>query len=133
MDYKEYRSLVDRAGELFKNKDYDGSISVFRSLVDSDISDVDKSMFCVNIANACDALGRTDEAMVWYSRGVDLENRTGGFIAAEYRAAYLAQKGRDMESVAHYQLLMDRANLSEGDKHRIRTNLETLENRINKR
>lgn len=112
--------------------EYDAAVEVLEDLLASDISDVDKAMMCLNLAAVLDKLGRVDEALVWYGTGADYEARHGRFFVAELRAAYLAEKRRDAESLVLYEELLTRPSATEDDKERFRHNIELLRQRTSR-
>lgn len=129
MEYQEYVQSTNRASQLVERGDYEGAIAVFRELLSSDISEVDKAMMCLNIAIVCDKQGHLEEALAWYDQGASYERSHGQHYVAESKAAYLAEKRRYRESLNHYQDLLGRSDLTEGDKERIKRNIKVLEAR----
>jgi len=125
-DPRGYAETVQRASQLAERGDREGAIVLFRGLLATDISDVDKAMMCLNIAVVYQQMGRIDEALAAYEAGAAYERRHGRFYVAEMKAAFLATHGRDRESLLEYQELLGRAELTEADKERIRRNIETL-------
>ena len=69
MQYEKYYDVAHTAAQRFESGDYDGALSNFLSLMESDISDVDKANMCQNIAKVCEKQGRMTEAMEWYDQG----------------------------------------------------------------
>lgn len=129
MTYEEYVQLAGRASQLVEQGDYKGAAVILQQLVTSDISDVDKSMMCLNLAIVYARQGRVEQALAWYDEGMDYERPHGRFYVAEQKAAYLAAQGRYEESRNHYQDLLGRAELTEGDRARIEENITRLANK----
>jgi hypothetical protein len=121
---------AQQASDLVERGDYDGAITILRDLLSTDISEVDKAMMCLNIAVVYDKMGRTDDALASFAAGIDYERRHGRFYVTEQRAAFLAKQGRDRESLAEYQELLGRPELTENDRERIRQNVEVLRRRV---
>lgn len=128
MDYTRYYEEVKRASDLVDGKDYHGALAIFQSLLDSDISDLDKALMCHNIAVVCDKLGDRETALAWYDHGIAYETPYMRFTAAEYKAAQLNQYGRTAEAIAIYESLLPQPYLIEADKERIWNNLTILRN-----
>jgi len=126
MDFQEYTKRVQRAAQLVERGDYEGAITLLRALIDSDISDRDKAMMCVNLAVVYNKLDRMQEALAWYDKGIAYERRHSRSFVAESKAAYLAERGLVQESVAIYEDLFTQPYLDEGEKERIGKNLEML-------
>jgi hypothetical protein len=86
-------------------------------------------MMAMNLATVCDKLGRTDEALSWFDEGVELERAHGRFFVAEHRAAYLADNGRENESLERYEELLLFPGLTSDDRDRIERNVHLLRER----
>jgi hypothetical protein len=131
MQYQQYYDIAHAAAKMFESGDYDGALSNFLSLMESDISDIDKANMCQNIAKVCEKQGRMAEAMEWYDQGVALEHPWCRHLVAEYRAAALAQHGKPAESLAAYEALLRLPWLMESEKDRFRRNVEALRKQVN--
>ncbi len=92
----------------------------------SDISDIDKSRMCTNLASVYDRLGNTDEAISWYDKGIDIEQNYSRFEVSEKKAEYLSALGRNKEAVAIYESLIKQNFVSEADKEQMRKTIQTL-------
>jgi predicted negative regulator of RcsB-dependent stress response len=127
MDYQQYHDIAHEAARLFEAGDFDGALAHFLSLMESDISDLDKAAMCQNIARVCEKQGRMDEAMEWYDQGVGLEQPHCRHLVAETRAGALHMQGRQAESLAAYQMLLRSPSTTEEEKNRYRHNIAALE------
>lgn len=130
MHYQQYAQLAQRASQLVEQGDYAGASQVLHELLSSDISDLDKSVMCLNLAIVCDKQGQIEQALTWYERGIDYERRHSRCTVREKKAAYLVAKGRFRESFAIYEDLLAQGYLTESDKERIRQNLTILRRRV---
>lgn len=118
MKYQKYEQIINRAVQLFERGDYQKAIVVFKEIVSSDIADVDKAMMCLNLGIAYDRLDQTEEALVWYEKGVAYEKSHGQYFVAQKLAAYLTEKGRYSESLVHFKALLDNPDFTESDADR---------------
>ena len=130
MDYQEYFQSAKGASQQAEAGDNESALSILQSLVSNDISDLDKSMMCLNIAILLERMGREAEVLSWYEKGVSYEWPHSRCKVAENKAAYLARQGKPKESLAIYQSLLARQFLMEEDKNRIRSNIATLEEQL---
>ncbi len=130
VDYQEYFQSAQRASQQAENGDYESALSILLSLVSNDISDLDKSMMCLNIAILLERMGRETEVLSWYEKGVSYEWPHSRCKVAENKAAYLSRQGKPKESLAIYETLLMRQFLMEEDKNRIRTNIATLKEQL---
>jgi len=122
-------SLAIRKAFYCVEKDQHGdALATLGALVESGVSDMDKANVCLSAATVCEKLGRTDEALEWFDRGIKYERRHNRFLVAEHKAAYLAGKDRKRESLAIYDRLVDERSMTEEDKDRIRQNIHVLRN-----
>lgn len=126
MDYNDYVKLTERGSGLVDAGEYPAAVKVFEFLVSSDISDLDKSMMCFNLALVHDKMGQTTTALRWYDKGIKYERPHCRFYVTEQKAAYLAQQGSKRESRSIYEELLARPFLTESDKERIRHNVKVL-------
>jgi len=130
VEYQEYFQSAQRASQQAENGDYESALSILLSLVSNDISDLDKSMMCLNIAILLERMGRETEVLSWYEKGVSYEWPHSRCKVAENKAAYLSRRGKPKESLAIYETLLMRQFLMEEDKNRIRTNIATLKEQL---
>lgn len=126
MEYQEFVQLAQQAAQLAEKSSHEEAIQMWRRLLSSDISDLDKSVICVNLANVYKAIGYEQEALGWYDEGIRYESRYSRFWVAEQKAAYLAEEGMYWESIEVYEGLLSQPYLTEADKERIRGNVGIL-------
>jgi tetratricopeptide (TPR) repeat protein len=132
MDYKDFQNRVDHGTQMFDSGNMQAALEIFTGLINSDISDLDKSSMCLNIAVVYDKLGNIQQCLEWYTRAVQLEKPHCRFEAQEYLAAYLKQLSRPRESLKILESLFSSTHLMEADKVRVRKNIEDLKVEINK-
>lgn len=132
MDYKDFQNRVDRGTQMFDSGNMQAALEIFTGLISSDISDLDKSSMCLNIAVVYDKLGNTQQCLEWYARGAQFEKPHGRTEAQEYWAAYLKQINRPRESLIILESVLASTHLTESDKVRVRKNIEELIVEINK-
>jgi tetratricopeptide (TPR) repeat protein len=132
MDYKDFQNRVDHGTQMFDSGNMQAALEIFTSLINSDISDIDKSSMCLNIAVVFDKLGNLQQTLEWYTRAVQLEKSHCRFEAQEYLAAYLKQINRPRESLKILESLLTSTHLAESDKVRVKQNIEELKIEINK-
>ena len=130
MDYQEYYQSAKQASEQAEAGEYESALSLLLSLVSNDISDLDKSMMCLNIAILLERMGRESEVLSWYERGISYEWPHSRCKVAENKAAYIARQSKPKESLSIYETLLMRQFLMEEDKNRIRTNIATLKEQL---
>ncbi len=132
MNYKDFQNRVDHGTQMFDSGNMQAALEIFTALVDSDISDIDKSAMCLNIAVVYDKLGNVEQCLEWYFKAVQLEKPHCRFEAQEYLATYLKGINRPRESLKILESLLASGHLTEADKVRVRENIEALKVEINK-
>lgn len=132
MNYKDFQNRVDYGTQMFDSGNLQAALEIFTGLINSDISDIDKSSMCLNIAVIYDKLGNTKQCVEWYARAVQLEKSHCRFEAQEYLATYLKQIGQPRDSLKILESLIASTHLTESDKVRVRKNIEDLKVEINK-
>lgn len=132
MDYKDFQNRVDRGTKMFDSGNLQAALEIFTGLVDSDISDLDKSSMCLNIAVVYDKLSNMQQCLEWYTRAVQYEKPHCHFEAQEYLATYLKQINRPRESLKILESVLTSTHLTESDKVRVKQNIEELKVEINK-
>jgi tetratricopeptide (TPR) repeat protein len=132
MDYKDFQNRVDYGTQMFDSGNMQAALEIFTGLINSDISDLDKSAMCLNIAVIYDKLGNLQQCLEWYGRAVQLEKLHYRFEAQEYLAKYLKQINRPRDSLKILESLLSSPHLMEIDKLRIRQNIDELKVEINK-
>jgi len=132
MDYQEYQNRINRGAQMFEAGDYQTALETFISLVNSDISDIDKSRMCINVAVVYEKMSNVQQALQWYTRAVQFEKPHCRFEAQEYLAVYLKEIERPRDSLRIYESLLASPHLTEDDKLRLRNNIEELNKELNK-
>jgi Tfp pilus assembly protein PilF len=132
MDYKDFQNRVDYGTQMFDSGNMQAALEIFTGLISSDISDLDKSSMCLNIAVVYDKLGNVQQCLEWYTRAVQFEKPHCRFESQEYLASYLKQISRPRDSLKILESLMASSHLTENDKVRVRKNIDELKIEINK-
>ena len=132
MNYKDFQNRVDYGTQMFDSGNMQAALEVFTGLVSSDISELDKSSMCLNIAVVYDKLSNPQQALEWYAKAIQLEKPHCRFEAQEYLANYLKQINRPRESMKILEGLLATTHLTEADKVRVREIIEELKVEINK-
>ena len=73
MLYQDYESRARQVGALVDAGKYDDALKVLQSLLDSDISDIDKSIMSLNMAVVYGKMNQPGRALEWYDRGISYE------------------------------------------------------------
>ena len=66
MDYQEYQNRIQRGAQMFESGNFAAALEIFTSLVNSDISDIDKSRMSLNVAAIYEKMDNQREALQWY-------------------------------------------------------------------
>lgn len=132
MDYQEYQNRINHGTRMFEAGDYQAALETFIGLVNSDLSDLDKSRMCINVAVIYERMSNIPQALQWYTRAVQLEKPHCRFEAQEYLAVYLKEIDRLRDSLRIYESLMPSPHLTEEDKLRFRKNIAELTKELNK-
>lgn len=132
MDYKDFQNRVDYGTQMFDSGNLQAALEIFTGLISSDISDLDKSSMCLNIAVIFDKLGNHTQSLEWYARAVQFEKPHCRYEAQEYLATYLNQINRPREALKILESLLVSTHLTESDKVRVKQNIEDLKIEINK-
>lgn len=132
MDYQEYQNRVQRGMQMYESGEYQAALEAFISLVNSDISDLDKSHMCINTAVIYEKMSNIPQSLQWYTRAVQFEKPHCRFEAQEYLAVYLKEIDRPRDSLKIYESLLISTHLMEEDKVRLRQNVDALTKELNK-
>ena len=127
MEYADYIAQTQRAANLVQAEQYEDALAILHGLVAAGISDIDKSMMCLNLAVVYDKMARVDLALEWHDKGIAYERPYSRAFVALHKAGYLATQGKPVESLSLYRELLALPFLTESDKETIRRNIETLE------
>lgn len=125
-DFNRYSEAAQHAAGLMEAGKIDEAIAAFRELAAMDLSDIDRSMMCYNIAQAHEKKGDPKGALPWFERGVAYERPHRRFMVAEGMAYSLLQQGKNAEALRLYEDLLTRRELTEADKMRARANIDSL-------
>ncbi len=128
MEYQHYYERAHEGARLTEAAEYDAALQVFHDLATSDISDLDKSMMCQNIAHIYTKLGQHDDAVNWYDAAIGYESPYLRFNALEMKASYLGNGKYPDEALPIYESLYEQPYLTESDKERIWKNIVVLRN-----
>jgi tetratricopeptide (TPR) repeat protein len=126
MEYQEFLQRTQNASQLFQSAHFQEAVDALYLLYLSDISDIDKSNICTELASVYDRMGNTDEALSWYDKGIDLEQLYSRFEVSEKKALYLAELGRSKDAVPIYESLIKQPFVSEANRERMRKTIQNL-------
>jgi tetratricopeptide (TPR) repeat protein len=126
MEYQEYVNRSQQASQFIQSGRLKEAEDALYQLILSDISDLDKAATCVDLATVYDRMGKTDEALAWYDKGVAYEQMYCRYEMAEKRAQYLSLIGRSKDAVPIYEALIKQPFISEAEKERMRKIIQTL-------
>lgn len=85
MEYQEYLDRTQQASQLMQSARLQEAVDCLYLLFLSDISDIDKIVTCTNLATVYDRMGKTDDAISWYDKGISLEQNYSRFAVADSR------------------------------------------------
>jgi hypothetical protein len=126
MDYDAYVASTNEAARLDEAGDTAGAVAVFQTLAEADLAEHDRSLMWHNVGVLLEKLGRSDEALAAYDRGIALETPLCRLLVAEQKAALLHNLGRNSESLSLYRWMESRRWTSETEKQRFRHNISAL-------
>jgi len=132
MDYQEYQNRINRGTQMFDSGNLQAALEIFQGLINSDISDIDKSRMCINVAVVYEKLGNSQLSLQWYMKAVQFEKPHCRIEAQEYLAVYLKEIDRPRDSLRVYESLLPSPHLTEEDKLRLRQAIEELMKEVNK-
>ena len=130
MLYQDYESRARQVAALVDEGKYNEALKLLQSLINSDISDLDKSMMSVNMAVVYEKMGETERALEWYDRGISYEAVYLRFFAMESKAVYFYQLKRFKDSLDIYQELRHLSFLTEIDKLRMQQNIDSIKSTV---
>lgn len=128
MLYTEYYERAHAGAKQMDAGEYDAALETFHALATSDISDLDKSAMCQNIALIYSKMGQHEDALTWYDAAIGLEAPYMRFHAMEQKAAYLGNGKTPEAALPIYEGLYEQPYLTENDKERIWKNIVILRN-----
>lgn len=130
MDFNTYRELATKASDLHGAGKSAEALKILTELVLSDISDIDKSVMCLNAAIICDSMGDPEQAIKWYDRGIAHEQVQSQYGVAIRKAVYLFEKKRHNESLTVFDGLLSKPYLVENDRVAIQSNVKLIQKMI---
>ncbi|HLL70966.1 MAG TPA: hypothetical protein VK363_06000 [Pyrinomonadaceae bacterium] len=130
MNYDEYVDTAQRAGQAYEAGRHEEALAIFRTLVTSDISDLDKATMYRNMGVIQEEMGRERDALSSYDRGISYERMHGRIMVGEMKASFLYRLGRLAESLREYEGLLLRPSLTEEEKNRLRHNVAAIRNEL---
>ena len=130
MNYDEYVDTARRAGQAYEGGQHEEALAIFRTLVTSDISDLDKAAMYRNMGVIQEELGREQDALSSYERGISYERMHGRIMVGEMKASFLYRLGRLAESLREYEGLLLRPSLTEEEKNRLAHNVAAIRNEL---
>jgi hypothetical protein len=84
MDYETYYATAQQGGQEFEKGDYAAAQSTFQSLLDTDISDLDKCAMCLNLLLAVEKReAPAEEIQALYDRAIGYERPHRRYRATE--------------------------------------------------
>ena len=114
------------ASRLVEANSREDALTVLRLLAENEAFGAVRVIACTNCALVSEQLGRYEQALDWYDRGIALELPEEMRIASRYKADLLARLGRTKESLALYLELLAQPLRAE-DAEAIRIALAELE------
>jgi hypothetical protein len=126
MDYDEYTRQIHEAARIDEAGDTETALRMFLVLTQSDISEFDRSLMYHNAGVLLSKLGRQEEALAMYDRGIALETPICRHQVAEQKAALLHQLGRNAEAISLYRWMESRRWAGEADKAKFRGYIQAL-------
>lgn len=126
MEYDAYVSRTQEGARLDQAGEHAGAAALFAALAEADIAAVDRSLMYHNAGVLLEKVGRTDEALAAFDRGIALETPLCRSLVAEQKAGLLHRLGRNAEALAMYRMLVSRRWASESDKYRFHHNIAAL-------
>jgi tetratricopeptide (TPR) repeat protein len=132
MNFKDFQNRVNYGTQMFDSGNMQAALEVFTGLVNSDISELDKSSMCLNIAVVYDKLSNRQQCLEWYAKAIQYEKPHCRFEAQEYLANYLKEINHPRESLKILEGLLTSTHLTESEKVRIRNSIDGLMVEINK-
>ena|SRR4028118_875630 len=118
------------AARLVENSERDDAIVVLRPLIECELHDLHKTIVCVNMAIIFGQKGQDSDALAWYDRAIGYERAHGKFFAAERKAAFMAEKNWNSDSLTMYERLLTEFSPDGDDRERIEQNIALLKERL---
>lgn len=130
MEPKQYYDTIQKVAELVdKGQDLDAATDLLKTIIESDLPDMDRAIMSINMAVVCDKMGHVDHALAWYDHGISLEVPHMRFLVRTSKAAYLASIGKKAEAVAIYQKLLREPFLTTPEREDLKNHLAAVQSR----
>ncbi len=126
MEYPEFVRRVQEAANLAETGRSNEAVNAYYQLILSDVSDIDKAALSVSLAILHDKLGKTEEALSWFDKGIEAERTYCRYEVTEKKADYLSQLGQNTGAAALYEDLVVQPYVSEAEKERMRSIIKRL-------
>jgi len=126
MEYQEFLDRSQQASVLMKSGRLQEAVDCLYSLYLSDISDIDKVGICTDLAAVYDRMGKTEDALSWFEKAIDIEQNYSRIEGSEKKAQYLALLGRSKDAIPIYESLIKQPFVGENDKERMRKIIQVL-------
>jgi tetratricopeptide (TPR) repeat protein len=115
MNSTDHSQSFHLANDHVSNGRLDDALAIFTQLQKSDLDDFGKAMACVNAAIVSEKLGKIDQALDWYDRGIRLERALGRYFVALHKTTFCMDKERHDEAMTMVRTLVD-SSISDLDK-----------------
>ena len=133
MDYETYYATAQRGGQEFEQGEYAAAEATFQSLLDAEISDLDKCAMALNLVLIAEKReAPANEVQALYDRAIAWERPHRRYSATERKADWLAKQGRNRESLHLYEEMLTYGELNDTDRARVRLNCDSLRSDFNR-
>ncbi len=126
MEYMQYYNQMYQAGQLSEKGHTAKARRMFEQLLNSDISDIDKSMICMNIAMLYKKQRDKANALKWFDKGIGFEQQQARFFVTQHKASYLQACGRIHEASQIYRDLITQPYVTEKEKYQFQNEIARL-------
>ncbi len=126
MNYQDFIRQVEQAGSLTQARRLREAEDVIYKLIMGDVSDLDKADLCAMIADVYDREGKTEDALIWFDKGITYEKGYLRFDVSMKKAEYLAQLGRREAAMAIYEEILRQPYTKEIDRDHLRKEIQAL-------
>ena len=125
MLYEDYESRAKQVAAYVDAGSFSDALKVLQSLLDSDISDLDKSMMSINMAVVYEKMEQPERALEWYDRGISFEAVYLRFFVPRAKPR-ICTSWAITEIIDIYQDLSEQSFLTEVDKLRMQQNIHAI-------
>lgn len=126
MEYQEFTRMTAQADALIGASRFQEAVDLLYKLILGDIPDADRAALCIRMAFVQDRMGKTEEALTWYDKGIGYEQNCPNYSVMENKAQYRAQIGHYKEAVALYESLLGLPSVREAEKQRLRKVIQAV-------